>query len=71
MEELKILVSQKLVVNFEVPCYVLLHEFAYCGGRVWLQIANGFADKRPAHVPWWEMNRVFLSPYDIEEEKQS
>lgn len=47
---------------------MFLHEFANGGGRIRLQVADGFTKKRKTHVPWWKIESVLL-PFDENEEQ--
>lgn len=49
---------------------MLLHEFPYCGGRIRLQIANGFTKKWPTHVTWGKVEPGFaLLSFDENEDE--
>lgn len=50
---------------------MLLHEVADGGSGVRLQVADGFAEKRPAHVSGRQVVAVLFSLEEYEEEKQS
>ena len=61
-----------LKIVFMLPRYVLLHEVAYRGSRVGLEVADSFSDKRPASVAGREIEGdSFVFGDEIEDEKNS